>query len=164
MTHVQIPDNWHDDPAVLDMPDAAQAGFVRLASWAGSHRTDGALPKSALRACRVSPRSVAAMTAAGLVTVAGDGWQIVNPGRYLFTEWMRRQKSEAGKKGNDVRWSVAPAIAPATLLRSRALIAIPAHPSPSQPRENDSLKGYTQASREAGPLGAAGEPFGEYDQ
>jgi hypothetical protein len=104
MTHVQLPDTWHGAPATIALPDAAQAGFVRLLSWSALNRTDGSFSKFAATLVRVSPRTLARLVEVGLVTVTPAGWQIVDPGRYLFTEVKRAQKAAAGKAGNVARW------------------------------------------------------------
>jgi hypothetical protein len=138
VTWVRLNDTWYSDPDTLELSDAAQAGFVRLLSWSASQRTDGVLRRSVLTVARVSTDSIAELVAAALLTDTNDGWQIVDPEKYLFTEAMRHQKVEAGKKGGAGRWHsdgmappMAPAMAPPMAYPSRP-VPFPSRPAPDE--------------------------------
>ena len=79
MTKIEIPDTWHSDVIALGLGDAAQAAFIRLLAWSASARTDGDLPRAAVRAALVSAGSMAAMVDAGLAAVTPTGWRVVEP-------------------------------------------------------------------------------------
>ncbi len=118
MTHIELPDTWVQDPAVAELTDPAQAGLSPgSCPWSALGRTDGALPKGAAVAARVSLRAIAELVAAGLLVATADGWQVVEQEQYLFTEDQRRKKAKAGNLGNAARWGhrirVADGIAPA---------------------------------------------------
>lgn len=86
-------------PQVLQLPERAAVGYLRMILYAQEHETDGHVPDVALRACDVTQKHAEVMADAGLVTRNGTGWMIDG-----FTrKQKRREELEAERERNRKR-------------------------------------------------------------
>lgn len=110
----KVDDSFADHPKVLTAGNGAIGLWVRAGAWSARHLTDGYVPNSVARLFG-APSEARRLVAAGLWLVEEDG--------YRFHEWGERQpdaastkakrdaESEAGQRGNHLRWHAARGIA-----------------------------------------------------
>jgi hypothetical protein len=99
---------FHSDPKVMAVGNAAAGVFARALSYCGYHKTDGFVPELWARANSTRTERQK-LVSAGLWLVLENGYSVSNWTRYQQTraevEALQRERSEAGKKGAEARWS-----------------------------------------------------------
>jgi hypothetical protein len=90
MSWVRVDDRWWSDPDALALSAEARDLFVRLLSYCGCHDTDGALARVAMVPATAGQpdedrRAVllAELVRAGYMVETSNGWEVVEPARYL---------------------------------------------------------------------------------
>jgi hypothetical protein len=87
---------------------AALAVYLFALGYAGAHLTDGVVSKGALRFVHGTPADARILVDAGLFDEVDGGWLICNYGEHqpsrATAEEIKRQRSEAGRKGAEKRW------------------------------------------------------------
>lgn len=134
MPWFKVDDGWWSHPKILQLPDAAQALWVRAGSWSMKHLTDGVIPGYALSVLRARPAAVRALVEVGLWLPLGDGYEFHDWAKYQPTreqvEGDRKAAAERQQKARDARRESRRDSARSSGERS----ASPSHPIPSRPK------------------------------
>jgi len=162
MTWTKHPDDYTDQ--LWSLGDAAYRLHCSATIFSNRTLSDGYVPADRVRGLmpRFRPAALRELLDAGR-------WQEATGGYFLadFAEdqptrdhalKLRAQAAERKRRWLETHENGVPNGVPSSVPNA------PPEPSRAVPSRTTSLRGYTEAYREAGPLGAAGEPFGQYDQ
>ena len=145
MTWFKLDDRFHSHPKVIAAGNAAVGLWVRLGAWSSDHGTNGAIPR-AVGLSFGGKRELTALTTAGLLHPADDGWVIhdfldYNPSAEHVAD-VRSKRADAGARGgkqkaskllaNDVAESCpVPEPVPTVLQTTDDSESLPPDPGPS---------------------------------
>lgn len=112
---IKVDVNFQLDPKIMAVGPEAELMFLRGLAWSKSRQTDGEVPMSALPLLALGLRDEP-LEIAGRLVIHGI-WQATDDGyRVPFEKWSKwqvtkvqvdeisRKRSDAGRKGNEVRW------------------------------------------------------------
>src|SRR3954447_12150034 len=104
-----LPDEFHDNPAIIEAGLAAAGLYARCTTYCARHLTDGRVPRLMLhRLCDGDVAPLSALLRAGLLHEDGDHFEVVgyldaNPTREVALERKRKRKERA-ERAAAKRW------------------------------------------------------------